>query len=146
MKGDAPVEVGGLDEAKPFWFGRGDEYEISGNGVVGLEANNVSDTDIFPFAPLEGGGGREYLGNAGVELRVGLVSFLEENEKVDRRKGGKRLTRSSWSSLKAVARRTTMRGTMVVYWFVGETFGICWMQAVKRKNRLAYLENCSVGG
>lgn len=32
---------------------------------------------------------------------------------------------------------------MVVHLLVGETPGICWMQAVKRKNRLAYLENCS---
>jgi hypothetical protein len=32
---------------------------------------------------------------------------------------------------------------MVVYWFVGETPGICWMQAVKRKKRFAYFENCS---
>ena len=32
---------------------------------------------------------------------------------------------------------------MVVHLLVGETPGICWMHAVKRKNRLAYLENCS---
>lgn len=35
------------------------------------------------------------------------------------------LTRSSWISLKADARRTMASGTMVVYWFVGDTFGIC---------------------
>jgi hypothetical protein len=34
---------------------------------------------------------------------------------------------------------------MVVYRLVGETLGICWMHAVKRKNTLAYLENCSAG-
>jgi hypothetical protein len=47
--------------------------------------------------------------------------------------------------LKADTRRTAARGAMVVYWFVGETLGICWMHAVKRKKMLAYLENCSVG-
>ena len=35
---------------------------------------------------------------------------------------------------------------MVVYGFVGETPGICWMQAVNRKNKLAYFENCSGNG
>src|SRR5277367_5819434 len=36
-----------------------------------------------------------------------------------------------------------MRGPIVVYRFVGETFGICWRAAVNKKNKLAYLENCS---
>ena len=53
------------------------------------------------------------------------------------------LTKSSWTSLKAEARNTAANGAIVVYLFVGDTSGICWMQAVKRKNRLAYLENCS---
>jgi hypothetical protein len=50
---------------------------------------------------------------------------------------------SSDTSLKADARRTRPRGTIVVYLFVGETPGICWIQAVKRKKILAYFENCS---
>ncbi len=54
------------------------------------------------------------------------------------------LTKSSWTSLKADASNTPARGTIVVYGLVGDTPGICWMQAVKRKNRLAYLENCSI--
>jgi hypothetical protein len=36
---------------------------------------------------------------------------------------------------------TTANGTIVVYLPVGDTPGTCWMQAVKRKNRLADLEN-----
>lgn len=35
---------------------------------------------------------------------------------------------------------------IVVYWLVGDTLGICCIQAVKRKKMLAYLENCSVFG
>lgn len=45
--------------------------------------------------------------------------------------------------MKAEARRTRPRGTMVVHLFVGETPGTCWIRAVNRKNKLAYLENCS---
>lgn len=55
--------------------------------------------------------------------------------------GAERPTRSSRASLKALAINTTPRGTMVVYWPVGETLGTCWMQAVKRKNKLADREN-----
>lgn len=54
------------------------------------------------------------------------------------------LTISSLTSLKALASSTRPKGTMVVHRFVGETFGICWMHAVKRKKTLAYFENCSV--
>ena len=53
------------------------------------------------------------------------------------------LTKSSWTSLNADANNTTRSGAMVVYLFVGETPGICWMQAVNKKNKFAYLENCS---
>jgi hypothetical protein len=51
------------------------------------------------------------------------------------------LTKSSWISLNALAMITTANGTIVVYLPVGDTPGTCWMQAVKRKNRLADLEN-----
>jgi hypothetical protein len=70
-------------------------------------------------------------------VNSGLV-FTEQEERQDAR------TRSSLNSLNADAARTTASGAMVVYLFVGETPGICWMQAVKRKKRLAYFENCSV--
>ena len=51
---------------------------------------------------------------------------------------------SSIISLKVATNRTSVRGAMVVYGLVGETLGICWMHAVNKKNRLAYLLNCSV--
>ena len=54
------------------------------------------------------------------------------------------LTISSCTSLKADAINTTANGAIVVYLLVGETPGICCMQAVNKKNKLAYLENCSV--
>lgn len=50
---------------------------------------------------------------------------------------------SSWTSLNAEASNTTAKGSIVVYRFVGETPGICWIHAVNRKNKLAYFENCS---
>lgn len=56
---------------------------------------------------------------------------------------GQGLTRSSCTSLKAEANRTTASGAMVVYLFVGDTPGICCMHAVNKKNKLAYFENCS---
>lgn len=34
-------------------------------------------------------------------------------------------------------------GPIVVYRLVGEMFGICCNAAVNKKNKLAYLENCS---
>jgi hypothetical protein len=77
---DVPVEVGGLYEAETLWFGRGDEDEICGNELVGLDADDVPDADVFPFARFKGRGRGEDLGDAGVELRVGLVSFLEGHE------------------------------------------------------------------
>ena len=58
----------------------------------------------------------------------------------------RRRTRSSWNSLKAEARRTMASGAIVVHLLVGETPGIWWLHAVKRKNRLAYFENCSKSG
>lgn len=53
------------------------------------------------------------------------------------------LTRSSEISLKALASKTSDNGAMVVYLLVGLTPGTCCMNAVNRKNRLAYFENCS---
>lgn len=82
-----PVEVGRLYEAETLWFGRGNEDEICGDELVRLDANDVADADVFPFAPLKGRGRREHLGDAGVEFRVGLVSFLEENEGGARKEG-----------------------------------------------------------
>ena len=76
----APVEVGGLYETETLWFGRGHEDEICGDELVGLDADDIADADVFPFALFKGRGRREDLGDAGVEFRVGLVSFLEENE------------------------------------------------------------------
>ncbi len=55
-------------------------------------------------------------------------------------------TRSSCVSLNAEARSTKDNGRIVVQRLVGETSGICCMQAVNRKNKLAYFENCSAAG
>ena len=38
---------------------------------------------------------------------------------------------------------TTPNGTIVVYRLVGDMPGICWRIAVNKKNKFAYLENCS---
>ena len=46
-------------------------------------------------------------------------------------------------SLIADTSNTMNRGTMVVYRDVGEIPGICCRMAVNKKNKLAYLENCS---
>ena len=50
---------------------------------------------------------------------------------------------SSLISLSALASSTMPSGTSVVQRFVGDTFGICWMHPMKRKNTFAYLENSS---
>ena len=76
-----PVEVGCLDETEPLWFGRGDEHEIGGDELVGLDTNDVADADVFPLALFERRGRREHLCDTSVELRVGLVSFLEGCER-----------------------------------------------------------------
>jgi len=82
-----PVEVGCLDETETLWFGRRDEYEVRGDELVGLNANDVTDADIFPFSRFEGRGRSEYLGDACVELRVGLMSFLAEDEGQSKQRG-----------------------------------------------------------
>ena len=47
-------------------------------------------------------------------------------------------------SLTADTNNTMQSGTMVVYLDVGEMPGICCKMAVNKKNKLAYLENCSL--
>lgn len=71
------------------------------------------------------------------------MSFLEHSYQVGVRTSHGLLTRSSCTSLNAEANRTITRGAMVVHRFVGDTPGICCMHAVNKKNKLAYLENCS---
>src|ERR1700760_2583578 len=46
-------------------------------------------------------------------------------------------------SLPADTNNTTAKGAMVVYLFVGLMLGICWSIAVNKKNKFAYLLNCS---
>lgn len=58
------------------------------------------------------------------------MSFLRNHVSIGRRPSAKETsTRSSSTSLNALARRTSARGAMVVYLFVGDTPGICWMIA-----------------
>ena len=42
-------------------------------------------------------------------------------------------------TLMAVMKRMIIRGTMVTYFPVGDTSGICWSRPIPRKNMLAYL-------
>ncbi|KAH3681603.1 hypothetical protein WICPIJ_007477 [Wickerhamomyces pijperi] len=51
------------------------------------------------------------------------------------------LLKSSMASFKAETHNTISNVMMVVYLFVGDTSGTCWITEVKRKNKLAYLEN-----
>ena len=57
------------------------------------------------------------------------MSFLCSCISIGERPKGQEVTRSSSTSLNALARRTSARGAIVVYLFVGDTPGICWMIA-----------------
>jgi hypothetical protein len=142
----SPVKIGRLDVAQAFWLARTDEDHISRNKIVALNADDVADLYVFPLLVLESRLGGEDLGFARVEFRIGLMSFLDCEYKVSNRIGKWSMERtiSSWTSLNAEARSTTAKGAIVVYRFVGETPGICWIHAVNKKNKLAYFENCSV--
>jgi hypothetical protein len=50
---------------------------------------------------------------------------------------------SSYDSLTADTIKMNESGRIVVYFPVGDTFGICWMIALNRKNRYEYCLNCS---
>ena len=70
------VEVGSLDVAESFRFGRGEQQNICRDEVVVLETDNLSNLDIAPLAFFEGIRRRQDFGFARVEFRVGRVSFL----------------------------------------------------------------------
>lgn len=79
---DLPVEVGRLNVAETLGFTRTEQEHVCGDKLVAFQAQHVADRDILPFLLDERAVRPEYFCFARVELRVGLVPFLDERKQV----------------------------------------------------------------
>ncbi|EIW54583.1 phospholipid-translocating P-type ATPase [Trametes versicolor FP-101664 SS1] len=77
---DLPVEVGRLDIAETLGLTRTEQEHVRGNKLVAFQAQHVADRNVLPFLLDERAVWPEHFCFARVELRVGLVPFLDERK------------------------------------------------------------------